>query len=101
MLAIDSGALKGISGESSITRYQSSDWAERGFCKQCGTSLFYYLVPAEQYHFPAGLLDQSLSDKMSMQIFVDEKPDYYDFANKTESMTGAEVFEHFGGASDS
>jgi hypothetical protein len=32
MLAIDSGVLKGIKNEASITRYQSSEWAERGFC---------------------------------------------------------------------
>ncbi len=26
---------------------------------------------------------------MGSQIFIDEKPDYYDFANKTKMMTGA------------
>ena len=55
MLAFDSAALEGISDESSVTRYQSSEWAQRGFCNQCGTSLFYYLVPADAYHFPVGL----------------------------------------------
>ena len=29
------------------------------------------------------------------QIFIDEKPAYYDFANKTHNMTGAEVFAAF------
>lgn len=24
-------------------RFASSDWAERGFCKTCGTTLFYFL----------------------------------------------------------
>jgi len=32
------------------------------------------------------------------QVFVDEKPAYYDFANKTHNMTGAEVFAEFGPA---
>ena len=95
MLAVDSGVLKGVKNESSITRYQSSDWAERGFCNKCGTSLFYYLKPAEQYHFPVGLLDANLKFRFSHQIFIDEKPDYYNFANKTQNMTGAEVFAHF------
>jgi len=26
------------------------------------------------------------------QVFIDEKPDFYSFANKTEDMTGAECF---------
>ena len=95
MLAVDSGVLKGISGESSVTRYQSSEWAERGFCNKCGTSLFYYLKPADQYHFPVGLLGSDLQFKLSHQIFIDEKPHYYSFSNETENMTGAEVFAHF------
>ena len=31
----------------------------------------------------------------TMQIFTDEKPAYYEFANKTKTMTGAEVFAAF------
>jgi len=30
------------------------------------------------------------------QVFVDEKPEYYDFANKTKDFTGAEIFAMFG-----
>ena len=95
MLAIDSGVLGSIKNESSITRYQSSEWAERGFCSKCGTSLFYYLKPADQYHFPVGLLEDELQFKFSHQIFIDEKPEYYSFSNETENMTGSEVFAHF------
>ena len=95
MLAIDSGKLKSISNESLVTRHQSSEWAERGFCSQCGTHLFYFLKPANQYHFPIGLLDDDLTYKFSHQIFIDEKPDYYSFSNETQNMTAAEVFAHF------
>tara|TARA_R110002167_G_scaffold45019_3_gene135258 strand:- start:1810 stop:2109 length:300 start_codon:yes stop_codon:yes gene_type:complete len=95
MLAIDSGILKGVNDESSITRFQSSEWAERGFCNKCGTSLFYYLKPADQYHFPVGLLEEGLQIKFGHQIFIDEKPEYYSFSNETQNMTGAEVFAHF------
>ena len=95
MLAIDSGELKSISNESLVTRYQSSEWAERGFCSKCGTHLFYFLKPANQYHFPIGLLDSGSKYKFSHQIFIDEKPEYYSFSNETKNMTGAEVFAHF------
>lgn len=28
-------------GREYITEYESSDWAVRGFCKKCGSSLYY------------------------------------------------------------
>ena len=100
MLAIDCGERVSISGESFITRYASSEWGQRGFCNKCGTHLFYYLVPAQQYHFPAGLLGGELNLKFTHQIFIDEKPDYYAFANETQNLTGAEVFAHFEGGEE-
>ena len=36
------------------------------------------------------------TSRSTSQIFIDEKPAYYDFANKTKNMTGAEVFAAFG-----
>ena len=32
---------------------------------------------------------------LANQVFIDEKPAYYDFANKTGTMTGAEVLALF------
>ncbi len=29
------------------------------------------------------------------QIFIDEKPDYYSFSNKTYNVTGEEVFAQY------
>ncbi len=95
MLAIDSAEIKTISGESHISRFDSSEWAQRGFCSQCGTHLFYFLKPANHYHFPIGLFDTQADFNMTHQIFIDEKPGYYSFSNETQNMTGAEVFAHF------
>ena len=95
MLAIDSGEIKSNLDESLITRFDSSEWAQRGFCSQCGTHLFYYLKPANHYHFPIGFFNTEVEFNMTHQIFVDEKPEYYSFSNDTKNMTGAEVFAHF------
>jgi len=89
-----------VSNDATVVRFPSSDWAERGFCGECGTHLFYLLKPANQYHVPAGLLNIEAEYKFSHQIFIDEKPDYYGFTNETENMTGAEVFAHFEGEQD-
>ena len=44
-----------IDGEANITRYHSSEWAERAFCKNCGTHLFYHFLPNDSYFVFAGL----------------------------------------------
>lgn len=95
MLAVES-ARPTLTGEENVGVYATSDWAERGFCRRCGTHLFYRLKSGEHYAIPAGLLGDAAPWTLALQIFTDDKPDYYDFANPMRSMTGAEVFEAFG-----
>lgn len=90
--AMDCKSALTFTGEDKIKRYRSSDWAERAFCSECGTNLFYRLVEPDHYVLSAGLFDDQSAFHLEGQIFIDEKPAYYDFANKTKSMTGAEVF---------
>lgn len=75
-----------------LARYASSDWAERGFCRQCGTHLFYRLVESGVYEIPVGLFDPDSPFELHQQIFVDEKPVFYALANHTRMLTGEEVF---------
>ena len=86
-----------FTGEDSISVYDSSEWAERGFCRECGTHLFYRLKQTGGHHLPVGLFDIDDKLEMTMQVFVDQRPDYYQFANSTKEMTGPEVFAMFGG----
>ncbi len=97
MMVECSGAVQ-IEDETQLGVYRSSDWAERCFCKKCGASLFYRLVGQEFVAVSAEALDDSSPYVFTTQIFVDEKPAYYDFANKTKMMTGADVFAAFSGA---
>ena len=76
------------------TAYRSSDWAERGFCATCGTHLFYHLLPSDEYILPAGLF-QDQAFRLASQIFIDEKPDFYELRNDTPTLTGQQVFEQF------
>lgn len=86
-----------VSGEQNITAYSSSDWAERAFCNKCGTHLFYKLKHNGQHIVSAGFFNDDLVLNFDHQIFIDEKPEYYDFANDTKNMTGAEVFAQHSG----
>ncbi|MNV28729.1 Glutathione-dependent formaldehyde-activating enzyme [compost metagenome] len=74
--------------------YRSSEWAERGFCGECGTHLYYRLVPDGEYFVPAGLF-QDRAFELASQIFIDEKPPFYTLANDTPMLTGKQVFEQF------
>ncbi len=84
-----------ISGSEKITTYRSSDWAERAFCSGCGTHLYYRLVSSDEYYLPAGLFQDATELTFNEQIFIDKKPGYYEFANRTHYMTEAEVFANF------
>lgn len=94
-LTVDGGKNITFTGSENITTYNSSDWAERGFCKNCGTHLFYRLKQTGFMNFPLGLIENSEDFKFHLQIFIDHKPKNYEFANKTEFMTEAEVFAKY------
>ncbi|MEL6112963.1 MAG: GFA family protein [Pseudomonadota bacterium] len=80
-----------------LATYSSSDWAVRQFCKVCGSNLFYQMKDGSMYTVSAGALNAIPDAKFTKEIFVDEKPDYYDFAQPTRKMTGAEVLAAFAG----
>ena len=94
-MEIDCGTDVSIEGADHITVFSSSNWAERGFCKKCGTHLFYRLKETGQHMVPVGLFDNDTGLTFEGQVFVDEKPAYYSFANKTSDLTGAELFAMF------
>jgi hypothetical protein len=97
LLAIQCEGDVNFEGSENISVFSSSEWAERGFCSKCGTHLFYRLKEGNYYALPVGLLDDEESFVLEQQIFIDEKPSFYSFANKTKNMTGEEVFAEFSG----
>ncbi|MDF1716659.1 MAG: GFA family protein [Antarcticimicrobium sp.] len=79
-------------------RFQSSDWAERGFCDTCGSNLW-YRITAEgpghgHYNFAAGLFGTG-EMKIGREFFVDTKPQGYRFAGDHARLTEAETFALF------
>ncbi len=96
LLAIHCGSDVQFTGKEQVGVYDSSEWAERGFCKQCGTHLFYRFKSADSYAIPAGLFEKQEQLALHEQIYIDSKPDYYAFANNTPVLTEAEVLKRFG-----
>jgi len=95
LFAVECEGAVSFEGAEFISSFESSEWAERGFCKKCGTHLFYRLKQGEFYAIPMGLFDGKDEWKFAEQIFIDQKPAFYSFAEKTKNLTGAEVFAQF------
>jgi hypothetical protein len=94
-MMVDCGSDVSFQDAENVAVFNSSAWAERGFCKQCGSHLFYRLKEQNQYFMPVGIFDGVEQFVFDHQIFIEEKPEYYCFANETHNMTGAEVIAMF------
>jgi len=85
-------------GEENITRFDSSDWAERGFCAICGSNLFYHLKEADSYIMWTGSFEDQSQFKLAGEIYIDEKPGGYNFAGDHPRQTGEEFLAAMQGA---
>lgn len=95
LFTLDAGTGVKLDGSCFVSSFNSSDWAERGFCNNCGTHLFYRLKQTGQYFVLVGLFDQLKDVVLDHQIFIEQKPDWYCLANQTTELTGSEVFALF------
>lgn len=90
-----------VEGGDAIGIYESSDWGSRGFCKTCGSNLWFRAKDkGADYYLSPGLLDDLSGMKLMDEIFIDKKPDGYDFAGSTQRLTGAEFFAQFASSAE-
>ncbi len=90
LLYIHADGKPEFTGADNIGVFRSSEWGERGFCTKCGSILFWKTAGKDSFTFTAGTLDDQENLKFTREIFIDDKPPYYDFANETERLTGAQ-----------
>lgn len=95
LLAVECESDVQIDGADNVSVFSSSEWAERAFCSRCGSHLFYRLKKGGLYAVPVGLLEDGGQWVFDHQLFVDEQPAFYAFANETKQLTGAEIFAQF------
>jgi hypothetical protein len=94
LLAVHCGPDVRFQGQEHIATYASSDWAERAFCRTCGTHLYYKLLATGEYFVPAGALDTDAL-VMTSQIYIDKQPPSYAFANDTPTLTEQQVIDQY------
>jgi hypothetical protein len=61
--------------------YASSSFARRGFCGECGSSLFWQQIGAPVVSIAAGALDDPTGLRTERHIFVAHKGDWYEIAD--------------------
>lgn len=92
------GALQ-VTSDAQPCIYRSSDWAERGFCPTCGSSLFYRVTTPGPYqgvcYVAMGSLDDAGGLPLTGEIYIDRKPDGYAFKGDHHTMTEADVMAMF------
>lgn len=96
--AVKCGTKVKIEGDENVKFYESSAWASRGFCSECGTHLFFKFNESGEYNMPVGLFQNLKGLEMDMQYFSDARPSYYCFSNETKEMTTAEIMAYFASA---
>lgn len=69
--------------------YASSERARRGFCCECGSSLFWEPVNQPGTGILAGSLDQPTGLKTIGHIFVGEKADFTEIAGEAPRFEGS------------
>ena len=88
-------ASTGYAALGPVKTYTSSDWAERAFCADCGSALWYRITAPGKMHgqtqVAAGLFDNAGESTLSLELFIDRKPEGYAFAGTRRQMTEAEV----------
>jgi hypothetical protein len=83
-------------GDENISRYSSSEWGERGFCRECGTHLFFHYKPDDSYYVNVGAFDDDSDFQLVGEIYIDKQPPGYRFSEGLERMTGDDFLARYG-----
>lgn len=67
-----------ITKDDGLEWHQTSDIARRGFCRVCGSGLFWEPFEQDATGIVAGSLDGPTGLRTIGHIFVGEKPDFYE-----------------------
>ncbi|MGL4404555.1 MAG: GFA family protein, partial [Notoacmeibacter sp.] len=67
-----------VTGKEHVKWFKSSDEAERGFCQNCGSVMFWKIEGRGYTSVTAGLFENPTQLQGSMHIFVADKGDYYE-----------------------
>lgn len=77
-----------VTGEEHITWYEASGTARRGFCRHCGSALFWKEHGGDSTSILAGAFDQPSRLKLAYHIYCADKADYYEITDGLPQYAG-------------
>lgn len=89
--AAQSAEAAEVAGEEHAAIYRSSEWAQRAFCRDCGSALWFRFLPTGNRSFSAGLFDGAAGHAIGREIFADEAADWCRLAGDHPRLSGAEI----------
>lgn len=89
--AVPETALK-LTRNEGLAWFRASDTAQRGFCRCCGSTLFWKADNASRIAVGAGSLSAPTDLALTRHVFVADKGDYY------EIVDGLPQYQQFSGA---
>jgi len=78
--SLDEAGLE-VAGVESVEWYRASDTARRGFCRTCGSHLFWKREGSPDISILAGLFDAPSGLEGAAHIFTVDKGDYYEITD--------------------
>ncbi|APE42027.1 glutathione-dependent formaldehyde-activating protein [Sulfitobacter alexandrii] len=87
-----------VSGDA--TTYRSSEWAQRGFCGICGSTLWYETLEDGRRNLAAGLFPDGGGAPLQMEFFADMCPQGYRLAGDHTRLGTRETIAMFTGGDD-
>ena len=79
-----------------LKTFESSDWAERQFCGECGSSLIWRMKDGSLTAVAVQVFEDPGAFSFDGEIYIDVKPRNYAFEGERRRLTGAEVEAQFG-----
>jgi hypothetical protein len=80
-----------VEGSDQLTWYAASVEARRGFCRNCGSLLFWKREGAQTTSIMAGTLDRPTGLAGQSHIFVADKGDYYEICDGLPQFKDADT----------
>ena len=74
--------------DDTLTWYESSEEAKRGFCNICGSSIFWTYKSGGNMGIAPGSLDEPTGLKTAMHIFTEFAGDYYELNDDLPKRSG-------------
>ena len=95
LYSVETSGDVSVTGEENVSAYRASTWGERGFCRHCGTTLWWRMQDKPLYSLSPGLFAGQDGFSISEEIFVDRRAGWMPPVEGAEQSTEAQQIAKF------